>query len=232
MIMKRIFHVLFTCVIGLLVLGCQSNEKKAAALIDDYMYKNLHDYKSYEPIETKMDSMFMSPRTNVDIIVEAIKADVMEGISDEHHKAYERAKSTMNIWSGGWSSTSRSEYKKAQKESAQELTESIDASIKQFEHMMRITELSDLLSTEKDFIGWNIVHRFRSKNQAGNSTVSTYVFWANKDFSDFLLPVFDGEDYEDFIKIIDDANMMGKDFFAGEIEEMEEAKKKIEPLTK
>ena len=36
-----------------LLLGCQSNEKKALSLVKDYMYKNLHDYKSYEPIEKK-----------------------------------------------------------------------------------------------------------------------------------------------------------------------------------
>ena len=37
---------------------CKSKEDKANELIKDYMFKNLYDFDSYQPIETKIDSAF------------------------------------------------------------------------------------------------------------------------------------------------------------------------------
>ncbi len=55
--MKRLFY-LMTGVLALFILvGCTSNEKKAEKLIDDYMYKHLHDYKSYEAVSFRTPIM-------------------------------------------------------------------------------------------------------------------------------------------------------------------------------
>ena len=57
--MKRLMvFVLSTLFFGLLFVQCKSKEDKANELIKDYMFKNLYDFESYQPIETTIDSAF------------------------------------------------------------------------------------------------------------------------------------------------------------------------------
>ena len=60
--MKRLFFIL-TCAISVLftLSSCKSKEQQAEALINDYIFKHLHDYASYEAVETKVDSAYNSP---------------------------------------------------------------------------------------------------------------------------------------------------------------------------
>ena len=44
-------------IMAFFISGCQSREEKALATIRESMNKTLDDFKSYEPIETKIDSL-------------------------------------------------------------------------------------------------------------------------------------------------------------------------------
>ena len=175
-----------------LLLGCQSNEKKALSLVKDYMYKNLHDYKSYEPIETKIDSLFSEAETNDDVLQAVKKFEDEADRYDKESEEYSHALDLLQIWSGGWSSTSRSKFKQYQKEATEHLSESIKALLAQNECSLLIKDIADTI--KRDFIGWKITHSFRSNNLAGHSSKGDYVFWADKKFKN-IIRTFDNEEY-------------------------------------
>lgn len=64
--MKKVLQYTILLVLAIVSFSaCKSNEQKAAALIKDYMFKNLFDYESYEPIETSIDSAYNQPMMNI-----------------------------------------------------------------------------------------------------------------------------------------------------------------------
>jgi len=160
--------------------ACKSNEQKAAALIKDYMFKNLFDYESYEPIETSIDS-------------------AKEKEAEEHHEEYEDASRTMDIWSGGWSSSSTREYNKARKKAIEELIASVEGTRASIRNLKQIKSMADTLSS--GFIGWSAIHSFRCNTRGGSKTIGNYLFIFDKSFKT-ILNVFDADD-EDLVAAID-----------------------------
>lgn len=187
--MKKI--ILFSLILSVLF-GCQSNEKKAMSLVKDYMYKNLHDYKSYEPIETKLDSLFSSAETNNEALKAAERFAAEADIYDKESREYDYALEMLQIWKGGWSSTSRSKFKQYQKEATEHLSKSIKALLAQNESSLLIKDIAD--TVKRKFIGWKITHSFRSNNLAGHSSKGDYVFWVDTKFKN-ILKSFNEEDY-------------------------------------
>ena len=179
--------------------ACKSNEQKAAALIKDYMFKNLFDYESYEPIETSIDSAYNQPMMNSQILALAFDSVEKEKEAEEHHEEYEDASRTRDIWSGGWSSYSTREYNKARKKAIEELIASIEGTRASVRNLKQIKSMADTLSS--GFIGWSAIHSFRCNTQGGNKTIGNYLFIFDKRFKTFL-KVFDAHD-EDLVAAID-----------------------------
>ncbi len=199
--MKHLFYCL-ACL--LLVVGCQSNEKKANKLIDEYMFKHLHDYKSYEVVETAIDTLYNSPLTDLECINLAISANEhLENCVDYGDDA-ERDERSMDIWSGGWSSTSRSEYKKAYKSW---LTNKMGETQERIEYLKVLKNISQKAETlsGKEQIGWIATHTFRSNTLAGNSSLGNYMFFIDKNFKTILATYSDEEEIDEAIPIITDA---------------------------
>ena len=48
-------------------------------------------------------------------------------------------------------------------------------------------------SFKKEYIGWEVKHRFRSKNKGGNYTLGNYIFIVDPDFKEIIY----GEDADD-----------------------------------
>ena len=55
--MKKMISYCIIAIMAYSICGCQSREEKALATIRESMNKTLDDIKSYEPIETKIDSL-------------------------------------------------------------------------------------------------------------------------------------------------------------------------------
>ena len=115
--MKKI-QLLF-CAVALIMTSCTlSNEKKAEKLVREALKSYLYYPDSYEPISTRVDSMFVDT-TTIDPIME-----ISEEISDLIFKInlcerkIESAESSMDIWApDGYSSQySRGRYAQAKKE--------------------------------------------------------------------------------------------------------------------
>lgn len=192
----------------LTIAACASREDKANKLIDEYMYKHLHDYKSYEPVETKVDTLYNSPLFDEQCIQAALQRNQYEDLADEYESDARHDHSSMDIWSGGWSSTARSEYKKA-------LKGYLENSAKQFEAMgksaeawkeafLRIQELSG-----KEHVGWMVDHTYRCNNRGGNSMISSTLFLMDKDMKT-ILKSYD-EDDEDIAEAVSTINNIMND---------------------
>ena len=83
--MRKILQYAILLVLAIVSFSaCKSNEQKAAALIKDYMFKNLFDYESYEPIETSIDSAYNQPMMNSQILALAYS-------TREYNKARKKA---------------------------------------------------------------------------------------------------------------------------------------------
>lgn len=54
-------QIIIMALAGIFILtGCKSKEEKALEAIKDEMFKTLYDFESYQPVETKIDSAFLS----------------------------------------------------------------------------------------------------------------------------------------------------------------------------
>ncbi len=198
--MKKVLQYTLLLVLAMVSLSaCKSNEQKAAALIKDYMFKTLFDYESYEPIETSIDSAYNQPMMNSQILALAFDSVEKEKEAEEHHEEYETASRTMDIWSGGWSSTSTREYNKARKKAMEELLASVEDTRASIVNMKQIKLIADTLSS--GFIGWAAIHSFRCNTRGGSKTIGNYLFIFDKRFKT-ILNVFDADD-EDLDAAID-----------------------------
>lgn len=200
--MKKVLQYTILLVLAIVSFSaCKSNEQKAAALIKDYMFKNLFDYESYEPIETSIDSAYNQPMMNSQILALAFDSveKEKEKEAEEHHEEYEDASRTMDIWSGGWSSSSTREYNKARKKAIEELIASVECTRASVRNLKQIKSMADTLST--GFIGWSAIHSFRCNTRGGSKTIGNYLFIFDKSFKT-ILNVFDADD-EDLGAAID-----------------------------
>lgn len=183
--MKRLFYLMTGILALFIIVGCASNEKKAEKLIDDYMFKHLHDYKSYEPVETTIDTLYNTPFTDDDCVQAASQIDFHAQKADKYREEAESAERKMNIWSGGWSSTSRSEYLKAAHDfyeaKMNELIESREG-IKNTKIILeKLPELDG-----KTQVGWIVNHSYRCNNRGGNSMLASRAFLMDKKFKTIL----------------------------------------------
>lgn len=196
--MKNLFYF-FACLF--LVVGCQSKEDKANKLIDEYMFKHLHDYKSYEVVETKVDTLYNTPLFDSECIKAAILMKEHDEKADEYDRAASRNKSTMDIWSGGWSSTAREEFKEAFDDYRNNMRLEVIEKQASLRAWKTIAERCMELNGE-EMIGWLVEHSYRCNNRGGNSVLSSKVFLIDKKFKTIISSYDSDEDFDYAIKQI------------------------------
>ncbi len=204
--MKKLIYI-FT--ILMMVCSCASKEDKANKLIDQYMYKHLHDYKSYEPIETKLDTLFNSPITDEECIEIVKSMSKHLDKKKEYDDEADHDDRTMDIWSGGWSATSRSEYQKAYKSWCEHKRSSIKENIYVLEDVKKLLKRMEVLDG-KTQIGWIASHSFRSNTLGGNSSLGNYTFFVDKDIKEILFTM--SEDDAEVFEGMPEALLMAQSF--------------------
>lgn len=197
--MKK-FFVLF----AVLMTSCTlSNEEKAEKLIEDTLKDYLFHPDSYEPISTRVDSMFIDV-TTIEPIME-VGVEIKNLISKIHmcESKIESAESSMDIWApqGYYSSQfSRGEYSRAKREKEEAKSNLEKYTKKLFEH---ITSLKENVAKyhKGEFTGWVVSHRFRSLNGAGTITIpGDMIFFCNKEFT--VCGGYEAEKFVDFVDIV------------------------------
>lgn len=169
--MKKILIFVFVC----LLFSCKTKEEKALELIKNEMFKTLYDFKSYEPIETKVDSAFNSVYTDSTILA-------LANVVDQDFQTLNYC--IMKVQNGKgdlYDAFMTPEYKKVSEEIERcaSLVDSLSKSLPQL--INTIKERSAKINN--DFCGWKITHKFRSKSKVGISDIHTYLYIVDNDIS-------------------------------------------------
>jgi hypothetical protein len=201
--MKNVITLLF-CAVALVMTSCTlSNEKKAEKLVKETLKDYLYHPDSYEPISTRVDSMFIDVTTIEPIMEISNKIkDLMSKING-CERNIESAESSMDIWApnGYYSSQySRGEYARAKKEK-EEAESDLDKYTKKLSE--QLVSLKEYVAKyhKGEFTGWAVSHRFRSLNGAGSMTIpGEMIFFCDKEFT--TCGGYEIDKFEDFAKIL------------------------------
>lgn len=196
--MKK-FFLLFTVI----MVSCSlSNEKKAERLIKETLKDYLYHPESYEPISTRVDSMFIDA-TTIEPIMEV--SDKIKDLIYKINRCEEKiefAESSMDIWApNGYSSQySRGEYARAKKEKD-------EAKVDLEKYNKKLSEQFELLKEnvakyhKDEFTGWAVTHRFKSLNRVESmSIMGEMIFFCDKEFT--TCEGYEIDKIEDFLNVL------------------------------
>ncbi len=199
LIMKKLFVLL-----ALIMASCTlSNEKKAEKLIKATLKDYLYHPDSYEPIFTRVDSMFIDA-TAIEPIME-ISDEIKDLVSkiNSCELEIELAESSMDIWAPDGYSTqySRRKYVRAKKEK-EEAKSDLDKYTKKLSEQFAFLKGNVAAYRKGEFTGWAVSHRFRSLNGEGSMTVfEEMIFFFDEEFT--TCSGYEIDKFEHFAEILD-----------------------------
>lgn len=200
--MKNVVKFVF-CVIALVMTSCiLSNEEKAEKLVKETIKGYLFHPDTYEPISTKIDSMFVDV-TAINPIME--NSDEIKNLMSKINSckmSVKFAESSMDIWApGGYSDQySRGEYARAKKEK-EEAESELDNYTKKLSALLAALKGNVAKFHKGEFSGWLVYHSFRSLNGEGSMTVpGEIVFFCDEEFTNCV--GCEIGKFERFVKIV------------------------------
>lgn len=178
-----------------------SNKEKAEKLVKETLKDYLYHPDSYEPISTRVDSMFIDV-TTIEPIMEISNEieDLMSKI-DRCRRKIESAESSMYIWTpNNYSQYSREMYSQAKKEK-EEAKSNLDKYTKKLSEQLAYLKENVAKYHKGEFTGWAVSHRFRSLNGSGSMTIPVeMIFFCNKEFT--TCSGYETDKIEDFAKLL------------------------------
>lgn len=201
--MKKTVVNLSLCAVALIMASCTlSNEGKAEKLVKETLKDYLYYPDSYEPISTRVDSMFIDVTTIEPIM--KISGEIRDLISkiDKCERNIESAESSMNIYApDGYSSRfTRGKYAQAKKEK-EEAQSDLDKYAKKLSGEVASLKENVAKYYKGEFTGWAVSHRFRSLNGAGSMTIpGEMVFFCDKEFTNCV--GYEVGKFEEFAKVL------------------------------
>lgn len=207
--MKKAIVTFSLFAVALILASCTpSNEEKAEKLVKETLKDYLYHPDSYEPISTRIDSMFIDVTTIEPIM--KISGEISDLISkiDKCKMDIESAETSMNIYApDGYSSRfTRGEYARAKKEK-EEAQSDLDKYAKKL--LGEVASLKENVAKyhKGEFTGWAVSHRFRSLNGAGSMTIpGEMVFFCDKEFTNCVgYEVGKFEEFAKILKVVDEA---------------------------
>ena len=205
--MKKAIITLLFCAIALIMTSCTlSNEGKAKKLVKETLKNYLYHPNSYEPISTRVDSIFIDV-TTIEPIME-ISNEIKDLISkiNECERKIESAESSMDIWApNDYSSQfSRGNYARAKKEK-EDAKSDLDKYTKKLSGQLVSLKENVAKYYKGEFTGWAVSHRFRSLNGAGSMTIpGEMIFFCDKEFT--TCNGYEVDKFEDCAKILKAVN--------------------------
>ena len=195
-------NVLFFCIIAIVLFtfgGCKSREEKALETIREEMNKILDDFKSYEPIETKIDSLKYDRYGDTLLVNEILRAKLTEDLIVSYRKDYKKAKELFDIWDDprmyNFSSFAYNKRKKAY-DDLQIAAIALDVLEKTRENYLDTLLILDKKHTG-ELYGWRVSHKYRCKSKDGTSSLNHMVYFMDKKCEKILFKMT-GNDEDDF----------------------------------
>lgn len=193
--MKNFKYLGLISILALFFISCKSREDKALETIREEMFKTLLDFESYEPIETKVDSLKYDIYGDTTVFDNVFKLRVMDGLSEKYNEEYEEAKETYDRWNNY--SVYYSSYAYNRRKSAYEDMQKALLG-KMVSDGVRDQYLDTLLTLSQNYTGelygWRVSHRFRCKTKGGTPSIGDYVYFMDKKFEN----IYRRLDEEDF----------------------------------
>ena len=202
--MKKTIVNLSLCAVALIMASCTlSNEGKAEKLVKKTLKDYLYHPDSYEPISTRVDSMFIDVTTIEPIM--KISGEISDLISkiDKCEMDIESAETSMNIYApDSYSSQfTRGEYARAKKEK-EEAQSDLDKYAKKLSGEIAYLKENVVKYNKGEFTGWVVNHRFRSLNGAGAMAIpGEMIFFCDKEFTTCV--GYEVSKFEEFAKILE-----------------------------
>jgi hypothetical protein len=181
--MKKITTLLFV----LLLASCTSKEQKIQKMIEDDLFRTLHDFKSYEPIETKIDSAYFENYMIPEVMSCAYKCLEHFDKYAEYIEEAANEQKYVEIWESSKFSFGRDNYIKA----FEKMNSAIDKFQKERGKINEIhSEIRKLIAEHKsvtpEFIGWKAIHRFRCNTKGGTPNIVMIHYIIDKDFKEII----------------------------------------------
>lgn len=192
------------------MMACQpANEKKALALINEYMQEYLYDYKSYEPIFVKIDTAYNRPiyDENVvafvkNIIKTQASIDDLEQEIEWTERDVRHARSSMAIWNSAYT---REHYNIAVEEYNEALSKLNNYKKEKIAADSIVIKSKDVLKEliaqiDEGVCGWSITHNYKCKSRGGTELSSQSIFIMDEDFTQILCSINE-ENMLEFVEI-------------------------------
>lgn len=210
LISKIKLRSLIAVTVSLLTLSACSptKEEKAQEMAANYLKGVLYHFDSYEPLQTKVDSSFVSLASDKEAIDLTLDMMKLFQSAQEYADKIERAESSMERWtpSGYSSAFINGKYRRA-KEERDTNQRLLDKTAERIQNQfLKIKSRQSYLEGEAslrigDFDGWKVYHKFKSLNGAGTVDLcSEYVFFCDTDFNE--KSAFSKDDYEAIKKVM------------------------------
>ena len=190
--MKRL--VLILIVVPLLV-ACGGREKRAEKIAEETVVKTLYYPDTYEPVETVVDSAFVSIYTNQEALAAAYEIIDLKQEREHLQMDYSSALSSVSLWKDSWGSYSREQYRQSKEAlaDAERKLKDCEADLKKQKTIIRTCYET---INEGEFFGWGIAHRFRAENGNGNKLIGDVLILTDKDMEN-VVNVFTSDEFDD-----------------------------------
>ena len=197
--MKNIISYFLIAILAFSVISCKSREEKALETIREEMNKTLDDFNSYEPIETKIDSLKYDRYGDTLLVNVILRTKITEGMIDLFEKDYKKAKQLFDIWDDprmyNFSSFAYDKRKKAH-EDMQMAAIGMEVSEKALQENLDTLLIMDKKHTG-ELYGWRVSHKYRCKSKDGTSSLNHLVYFMDKKCEKVLFKM-SGNDEDDF----------------------------------
>lgn len=197
---KNLF-IIVTSLAGLYSCG-QSNEDKAQQMAANFLNGVLYHSDSYEPLQTNIDSAFVSLSSDKEAIDLTLDMMKLFPLGEEYAVNIENAQRSMDLCvaTGLSSKYIQNEYNQSKKEleKNQQLLDRLKERISnQFD---KIKARQSEINTG-EFKGWKVYHKFKSLNGTGSiELLGEYIFFCDENFEEYQ--VYTKEDFEAISKLM------------------------------
>ncbi len=191
---------------AMMVSACASREEKVAETIKNEMFKNLYDFESYQPIETKIDTLKRDKYGDTLIYDNVLLLAVANDAFKKAKNSFDEQHNIAEIYVPSYYSSSSSDNK------FYEARDKMKAALDEMNSYAEIMDslLIDIKTKEKKCdnkqYGWFVTHKFRCKTKGGASTIGTYYYFMDND-CEKIFRTFDEDDFslEQYHNWIDEA---------------------------
>lgn len=184
--MKKLVIALFA--VCAIFSSCQKTlEDKANDLIKENITKMLTYPDSYESVETTVDSLF-NHMYSVDFKQKAQRAMELSDRIEDNKTNIDHGLLTMNLHSGPYSNSvyDRTKYKEG-KEEYETAKKYNEKAVPELEALKK--EMKAQLEKDDEFLGFAIEHKFRCKNESGNTIMNDFLLIVDKDMNKVIYGV-------------------------------------------